>query len=254
MSSVIIHDSIFGSKLRALAKSAGCSQNECVGLLVRLWLWGINNAGKDGCLEYADKDDVANVIAAGIEQDALKENDVLEAMIETGWIDDVGGRLYIHDWGMWQAEWYAKAERREKDAKRKREARAKAREEHADSTCRRGQATEPKKAGNGYSRPFEEFWSKYPRKKGKGEAYAKYMARLADGWSDAQLLLAAENYAKECEQHHTAEIYIKHAKTFLSDRTPFVDYLPAGLNSGMEAANGTGKPDDDDLFGDWREQ
>ena len=72
---------------------------------------------------------------------------------------------------------------------------------------------------------FEEFWKVYPRKEGKGEAYKKYKARLKDGYSDAELLEAATNYAGRCARERTEKKYIKMAKTFLSDTLPFVDYI-----------------------------
>ena len=77
-----------------------------------------------------------------------------------------------------------------------------------------------------YSKAFEEFWKAYPRKIGKGEAYKKYKARLNDGWSKAELLEAAKNYAGRVARERTEQKYIKHAKTFLSENTPFTDFLP----------------------------
>ena len=77
-----------------------------------------------------------------------------------------------------------------------------------------------------YSKDFEAFWEVYPRKVGKGEAYKKYKARLNDGWSEAELLEAAKNYAGRVARERTEQKYIKHAKTFLSENTPFTDFLP----------------------------
>ena len=48
MAWISVHEQVIGAKLRSLAKEIGCSQNEALGLLVRLWLWGINNANKEG--------------------------------------------------------------------------------------------------------------------------------------------------------------------------------------------------------------
>lgn len=78
----------------------------------------------------------------------------------------------------------------------------------------------------GYPKDFEEFWDIYPRKIGKGEAYKKYQARRKDGWSQQELQEAAKAYAEDCKRRKTEKEYIKHAKTFLSDSTPFVDYIP----------------------------
>lgn len=76
-----------------------------------------------------------------------------------------------------------------------------------------------------YTTAFETLWSTYPRKKDKGNAYKKYKARLNDGWSEEELLAAVTAYATECKRNRTDEKYIKHASTFFSETTPFVDYL-----------------------------
>ena len=41
---ISVHDHVAGGKLRELAKDIGCSQKEALGILVSLWLWGLNNA------------------------------------------------------------------------------------------------------------------------------------------------------------------------------------------------------------------
>lgn len=84
-----------------------------------------------------------------------------------------------------------------------------------------------------YSKAFEQFWKAYPRKIGKGEAYKKYKTRLNDGWSEAELLEAAKNYAGRVSGERTEQKYIKHAKTFLSENTPFTDFLPKGKEAGQ---------------------
>lgn len=99
------------------------------------------------------------------------------------------------------------------------------------------QDTKPKsrKTISNYPTDFEAFWSVYPRKVGKGEAYKKYKARLKDGWSEAELLEAAKNYADRVARERTEQKYIKHAKTFLSENTPFTDFLPKGSNIEQQA-------------------
>ena len=76
-----------------------------------------------------------------------------------------------------------------------------------------------------YTCAFEEFWSVYPRKQEKAKAYASYKARLADGFSEDELMTAVKRYADECEARNTEKRYIKLCATFLSANTPFVDYL-----------------------------
>ena len=84
--------------------------------------------------------------------------------------------------------------------------------------------TKQKKKEN-YSIEFECFWEVYPRKSDKGEAYKKYLTRLKDGWSPEQLLTAAKKYRAQIVANRTEQKYIKLCKTFLSDTTPFTDYL-----------------------------
>ena len=77
-----------------------------------------------------------------------------------------------------------------------------------------------------YGEGFERFWAVYPRKVNKGAAFDKYLARLRSGFSEDELLRSAEGYAMECRKYGTEQRYIKHAATFLSERLPFLDYLP----------------------------
>lgn len=78
---------------------------------------------------------------------------------------------------------------------------------------------------NKYSCAFEQFWDAYPRKKEKARAYKCYLARLKDGFSEDELLLAVKRYADECRCNETEEKYIKLASTFIGPNTPFSDYL-----------------------------
>lgn len=78
---------------------------------------------------------------------------------------------------------------------------------------------------NIYTCAFETLWSAYPRRKEKAKAYKCYKARLSDGYSEDELLLAVKRYADECEKKKTEEQYIKHAATFLGPNTPFLDYI-----------------------------
>ena len=81
------------------------------------------------------------------------------------------------------------------------------------------------KKSESYSNDFESFWEVYPRKSDKGSAYKKYLTRLKDGWSPEQLLTAAKKYRAQIVTNRTDQKYIKLCKTFLSDTTPFADYL-----------------------------
>jgi phage replisome organizer N-terminal domain protein len=80
-----------------------------------------------------------------------------------------------------------------------------------------------------YSKDFEEWWKAYPRKIGKADAYRKYKTRIKDGWSHGELMEAAVNYSDDVKKTNTDQQYIKHPKTFLSDTTPFTDFLKKGV-------------------------
>lgn len=82
-----------------------------------------------------------------------------------------------------------------------------------------------KEKDNTYSCAFEALWSAYPRKKEKANAYKCYKARLADGFSEDELMTAVKRYADECKSRGTEVRYIKLGSTFLSSSTPFTDYL-----------------------------
>ena len=103
--------------------------------------------------------------------------------------------------------------------------------------------TKQKKSGN-YSTEFECFWEVYPRKSDKGEAYKKYLTRLKDGWSPEQLLTAAKKYRAQIITNRTEQKYIKLCKTFLSDTTPFTDYLTITERQGV-------KKDTDNPYEEW---
>ena len=235
MAWISVHEQVIGGKLRELSKYIGCSQNEALGILVRFWLWGINNADKEGRIIGADKDDIADVLIAGLNKE-FDANDVVEALVNAEWLDEDEDTLYIHDWNEWQEQWYKAMEAREKDAARKRAERKRKREEQQPEPPVPAQKPElpdnppeppkaPAKKTSGYTSAFEEFWKAYPRKVGKGDAYKKYKARLNDGFSEEALLEAAINYAAKCNRERTEEKYIKHAKTFLSDTLPFTDFI-----------------------------
>lgn len=102
-----------------------------------------------------------------------------------------------------------------------------------------------KELKNKYTCGFESFWLVYPRKKDKGNAFKKYTARLNAGFTEDELLTAAKAYAEECRQNRTEEKYIKHPSTFLSDSTPFTEYLKGGISDDPRS---NFKPDADGLI------
>lgn len=243
MAWVKVYEAVIGPKLRTLANDIGCSQNEALGVLVRLWVWGIRNVNAAGEIIGGSEADIEAVIQTGLDN-RYSSKTVIRAMKDSGWLDVEDGRIGLHDWGEWQAQWYKDAERRGKDAERKRAERARKKapapvppSEHATPA-----KTVPKAS---YPEGFEKFWDAYPRKVGKGEAYKKYCARVNDGWGENELLEAAVAYAVSVEQNKTDKQFIKHPKTFLSYATPFTDYLKHAEPTVSTTAS-------NDPYADWR--
>ena len=253
MAWISVHTSIDGPKLRDLRKKLKCSKFEATGILVYVWFWGLENADKDGLILFAEKEDLEECIRGSGAGCKIPAADVVNALIETGWIDEADdSRFYIHDWEQWQDQWYKAKERRENDVKRKRQKRS-----------QNESPQEPKKTGEGgtpptpkpaskkeYSATFEEFWKVYPRSHDKGHAYEKYCARLKDGFSEEELLTAAKGYAAECKKNRTETKYIKLAATFLGPATPFVDFLPKSNSSQTTIPYESG----DNPYEQWAEQ
>ena len=249
-----IYKSIDGPKLRRLYKALGCSKPEAIGILYFLWDWGLDNADEDGILVGLGKDDISRYLY-GVSSDCrLNMDDVVDALVATGWLDETGDGLVLHDWYDWQGPYYRAKERRKKDAARKAEERRITRRIEAQATQAvpasplsepsvtqeeepvqesmfgaaeiKPARTRAEPVNPGYAEGFLQFWEAYPRKLGKGDAYKKYQARRKDGFSDEELIQSAKNYAAECRSRRTEKEYIKHPKTFLSDSLPFTDYLP----------------------------
>lgn len=240
MAWIAIHETILTGKLRLLSKEAGVSQDEALGILVRLWLWGISNADEFGNLTGADRNDIADVLTIGLSK-GVDPYKVVDALIETNWLECNESKLKLHNWDIWQEQWYKVLARRKRDRDRK-----SARKESAETKNKAvNSPKEVKKERTEYPEKFEEFWREYPRKVGKGEAYKAYKARVADGWEPDTLIEAAAKYAEQVKKMHTEAMYIKHPKTFLSATTPFADYI-------RKKEVQSGVTDESDPFGDWR--
>lgn len=248
MAWISVDQKMVGGKLRKLYKAIGCSQNEAMGMLVGLWLWGIDNADADGLIVSAEREDIADVLRPGLAPE-FDADAIASLLVEHGWIDEVDGQLYLHDWSEWRVYYNRRSEEKKKHAERMRRYRNKkndsdaksdiysdvhsdahnvesAPESDMDEEPQPPEPQPPARKKNSYSTTFEEFWGVYPRKLDKGMAYKKYQARIKDGFSPEELLEAAKAYAKQCAVQKTEQQYIKHAKTFLGDSTPFRDFLP----------------------------
>lgn len=270
MAWISIHEQVTGSKLRKFAKKAGCTQNEALGLIVRMWLWCIKNIDQDGLLKSMDRYDLAEVINIGLGKTYDPEK-IVDAMVSTGWVDEEDGQLFIHEWGEWQRYYYNYMSKNKNEAERKRKSRAaKRHEESQEAEVEKQESDEPEQedcASNAesiesvkiskqtaeYTEDFEAFWNAYPRKKEKRDTFEKYKARLNEGFDEATLLSAAVAYRDECIRNQTQQKYIKLGKTFLSNKLPFTDYV-SGKSQMMAPKAGTTSTSAtyEDPFGDWR--
>lgn len=228
MAWIAVDQSLIGGKLRNFAKKSKISQNEAIGILVRLWLWALDNADQDGKIVAGDMSDVEEAIRAGfLSEEKERVSAITQNLLDCGWIDTKDGELILHDWTDWRSYYTALQEKRAKRAEYMRSYRSgNGKDQEAEKPKEeKPEKKKSKSKRNEYEADFEKFWAAYPRKAEKANAYKKYQARLKDGFSEADLLQAAVNYAKECKAKRTDPQYIKHPKTFLSETTPFVDFL-----------------------------
>lgn len=247
MAWIAVDQSLIGGKLRNFAKKSKISQNEAIGILVRLWLWALDNADQDGKIVAGDMGDVEEAIRAGfLSEEKERVSAIAQNLLDCGWIDTKDDELILHDWTDWRSYYTALQEKRAKRAEYMRSYRSgNGKDQEAEK--QKEEKPEKKKSKskrNEYEADFEKFWAAYPRKAEKANVYKKYQARLKDGFSEAELLQAAVNYGKECKAKRTESQYIKHPKTFLSETTPFVDFLdkkapaPVPKEQPVEVPNG----------------
>ena len=97
MAWISVEQTLIGKKLRVLAKDVGCSQNEAIGILINLWLWGMDNASMDGLMDGADIADIALAIKPCLSE-SLDPEEVVGKLLDNGWIDCNEEELFIHDW------------------------------------------------------------------------------------------------------------------------------------------------------------
>lgn len=114
---VSVHQEVDGPKLRKLARILETSKAEALGVLNFLWFWGMNNADETGLVLEADREDVECALA-GVAR--IAPGKIVDALFSAGWLDDVNGHIYIHDWDTWQEQWYKLQKTRKYNAERMR--------------------------------------------------------------------------------------------------------------------------------------
>ena len=103
MAWISVHEDVNGPKLRRLAKSLGCSKAEALGILNFLWLWGLRNADATGKVLYAERGDIVAAISPVTD---IPAQTVVDVIVSHGWVDEEDNCIYLHDWDVWQEQWY----------------------------------------------------------------------------------------------------------------------------------------------------
>lgn len=212
--------------------------DECVVIYLKLLLM----AAEEGRLK-----DGVEELALELEEDATAVSITIRNLEKVGLLRPHSeGGYDLSQCEMVRSETAAAARKRKQRSQQKTEtpqARKAPRKPAAENT------TPPTAHRNSYTEAFETFWGVYPRRSEKQAAFEKYNARLKDGFDDATLLMAATAYRDECFRNRTEQKYIKLAKTFLSNKLPFTDYIADKKQ--MMAPSGS-VATEDDPFGDWR--
>lgn len=250
---VSVYKSANGPKLRKLAKKLNRCKAEALGALVLLWQWALENADSEtGVVLSADEEDVGRYLYYEIGDDTLDANDIVLAMIDSGWIDrgEDGVQLIIHDWDEWQAPWRSYNARKKANRESKRKERAEKAAEaqnvssenaerklsNADTNQNRKEPAVKKSNKIEYSSAFGRLWEVYPRKDDKQIAYRKYSARIKDGYSEDELFEAVQNYATYVKKEVREKRYILMGKTFFEPEGRFTQYLPKKSNADNDVA------------------
>lgn len=123
MAWVSVHQGVDGPKLRRLYRTIGCSKFEALGILNFLWFFGMGNADENGLVQDADLDVLNRYLYGCGDMCTLDIGKVVQALVDVGWIDVAENGFIIHDWDVWQEQWYKAVRTRKNDAERKRKAR-----------------------------------------------------------------------------------------------------------------------------------
>lgn len=206
MAWISVHDHVDGKKLRRLSKLLDCSKAEALGILNFLWFWGLNNADENGRIEDADKGDIAEVLYGKTE---IPPEKVVSALFSSGWLDDVGGVIYLHDWPEWQEQWYKFKKKRDYDARRKRDERAKNRKDPQAGQPPQKAPPEPEAEGesaSGAPEPPAEGSSREGQQSAKRKKPRRETVRMAEF-----VHLTEAEYQKLCTEYgqQAADLMVK---------------------------------------------
>jgi DnaD/phage-associated family protein len=101
-------------KLRDLYRKLGVSRQEALGILVLIWTWAIDNCNEDVKLLSVTLEDISHAAYW-----TRGDNELYTALKDTGWIDEIEGDMYLHDWYDFNKPFYDFKDKKEKDKQRK---------------------------------------------------------------------------------------------------------------------------------------
>ena len=228
-------------KTKKLARLLSVSLPAAVGHLHYFWWWALDFA-QDGTLEKYDGYDLADAMQWDGDPDQL-----LEAMIEAGYIDDTEDGLMIHDWGEYAGKLL---ERRAKDRARKRAAAEAAGvpqnfrrssdgndEESAETpsasfvtnqptvpnqpnttnSTNRTEPTTPTSAPAALQETrFAEFWKAYPKKVGKASCLKAWKKIKPTAELHEHIMAALENQKRSEQWQREGGRFIPNPLTWLN--------------------------------------
>ena len=225
-------------KTKKLARRLGVSLPTVVGHLHYLWWWALDFA-QDGVLDKFDAEDIADAMQWDGDADQL-----VEAMIYSGYIDDTPDGRHIHDW----ADYAGKLlERREKDRARKRSAAEAAGVPSSFRRSSNGKNTEgdgnpnassvtnqptnqPKPTNLNQPKPtnqpdgdpplqerrFAEFWQAYPKKVGKASCLKAWLKLKPTAELFAQIMETLTNQKASDQWKREGGRFIPNPLTWLN--------------------------------------
>lgn len=269
-------------KTKKLARLLAVPLPQVVGHLHFLWWWSFDYAEHDGCLAAYEDWQIAD--AAMYEGDA---GAFVKALQETRYLDEVGGKLYIHDWSDHLGGLIARREYNKLAVIKSRESKKKARrkqdvgtnmvpteeQQEANETPTKQnvgaqeEEKEKEKVFNtpptpprgervrkpvDYSADFETFWQSYPRRVDKQRAWQNWKTELKSGSSAEDMIRAAKNYAKMCAAQRREVDKIKHPSTFLGRDRSWMEYVEGVPEEGISVYERSAKRSLDQIAEDFR--
>ena len=118
------------TKTLKLADALNISRREAMGLLVDLWIWGMDSADKDGLIQVTPQG-----LADVLDWPRRRAKILVQALVDAGYLDPDRDVYRLHDWVDYMAPLI---DRRQKDAARKRAERSKkivGEQKTEDETC-----------------------------------------------------------------------------------------------------------------------